>query len=424
MPRSRTRTLAPSTATATRSLRRCSTTCSRRPISSGAASARSRRAAGASRPPIAISTRSCALPSSTFTSARAPRAAPAGAPPTDPAVLSIGDQRLAFTTDSYVVRPRFFPGGNIGDLAVHGTVNDLAMAGTRPSPRRPHSFPKRARTRGARSGGQRDGGCRDPGGNAARDRRHEGGRCRTGRRNVHHRRRGGDSASRRRCSARTGDPGDKLIVSGPIGLHGTAVLSVRESRRFGTDLRSDCAPLNGMVQSMPAAHPDLHVLRDLTRAAWRPLSTRSPRPPQSAFATPKPPCRPRLAHHQTASKRTTCGRGQRCAAHDRRAARGALRGADRRRPLRREADRSWSEIGAMLGVSNEQHSAGRSTQAVRWSIAATPGRSSNACRSALTTVRRKARAVAAIIRSCAPRGRPERRTDTRRSACSIATARS
>ena len=188
------------------------------------------------------------------------------ATPTDSAVLPFGDQRLAFTTDSYVVRPLFFPGGNIGELAVYGTVNDLAMAGAQPIALSTafvleEGLELEVLGRVAEAMGEAaalaevqlitgdtkvvDAGLADgmyittagiglvPAGVDIRPER--------------------------------ATPGDKVILSGPIGLHGTAVLSVREGLEFGTDLQSDCAPLNGMVQSMLAACPDVHVLRDLTR---------------------------------------------------------------------------------------------------------------------------------------------------------------
>jgi len=193
-------------------------------------------------------------------------AAASGATPTDSAVLPFGDQRVAFTTDSYVVRPLFFPGGNIGELAVYGTVNDLAMAGAEPMAlstafvleegvevevlgRVAQAMGEAAALAGVQlvTGDTKvvDAGLAD------------GMYITTA----------GVGLVPKDVDIRPerATPGDKVILSGPIGRHGTAVLSVREGLEFGTDLQSDCAPLNGMVHAMLAARPDLHVLRDLTR---------------------------------------------------------------------------------------------------------------------------------------------------------------
>jgi hydrogenase expression/formation protein HypE len=188
------------------------------------------------------------------------------ATPTDAAVLDVGGVRLAFTTDTYVVRPLFFPGGNIGDLAVHGTINDLAMAGATPLAlstgfvleeglemdvlgRIATAMGRAATVAGVRlvtgdtkvvDTGHGDGLFVNTSGIGL----------------VPH---GVDVRPERAA------PGDVVIVSGPIGLHGMAVLSVREGLEFGTELRSDSAPLHRLVAAMLAAHRDLHVLRDPTR---------------------------------------------------------------------------------------------------------------------------------------------------------------
>lgn len=196
-------------------------------------------------------------------------AAARNATPTDSAVLSLlpsAGQRLAFTTDSYVVRPLFFPGGNIGDLAVNGTVNDLAMSGAVPAALSTAFVLEEglelevlalvAQTMGeaARNADVElvtgdtkvvDAGLAD---------------------GMYITTAGvGLIAADVDIRPERATPGDKIIVSGPIGMHGTAVMSVREGIEFATDLRSDCAPLHGLVQSMLAASSDIHVLRDLTR---------------------------------------------------------------------------------------------------------------------------------------------------------------
>ncbi len=193
-------------------------------------------------------------------------AAAADATPDDAAVVDVNGQRVAFSTDSYVVRPLFFPGGDIGRLAVHGTVNDLAMVGATPLAlsaafvleegveletvaRIAASMGEAATEAGVRliTGDTKvvDAGLADGMyittagvGLVPPDVEIASGRAR---------------------------PGDVVIVSGPIGRHGTAVLSVREGLEFGTEIESDCAPLNGLVAGMLATGADIHVLRDLTR---------------------------------------------------------------------------------------------------------------------------------------------------------------
>ena len=184
----------------------------------------------------------------------------------DSAQLDVNGARLAFSTDSYVVRPLFFPGGNIGELAVNGTINDIAMSGAQPlflstgfilEEGLPldqlgviaASMGAAARAAGVTlvtgdtkvvDKGHGDGvfintsgfGLIPPGVHIGPDR------------------------------AR---PGDVVIVSGSIGVHGIAIMSVREGLEFGTVIASDTAPLNGLVAAMLAVTPEIHVLRDPTR---------------------------------------------------------------------------------------------------------------------------------------------------------------
>jgi hydrogenase expression/formation protein HypE len=189
-----------------------------------------------------------------------------GAELTDSAVLDVGGARVAFSTDSYVVRPLFFPGGSIGDLAVNGTVNDLAMAGARPLylstafileegtdladlGRVATALGRAARAAGVRlvtgdtkvvDAGHGDGVYVNTAGIGLV---REGADIRPGR-------------------AR---PGDAVLVSGDIGVHGVAVLSCREGLEFGTTVESDTAPLHGLVAAMLDTGADVHVLRDPTR---------------------------------------------------------------------------------------------------------------------------------------------------------------
>jgi hydrogenase expression/formation protein HypE len=184
----------------------------------------------------------------------------------DSAIIEVGSSRLAFSTDSYVVRPMFFPGGSIGDLAVNGTVNDLAMAGAMPLVLST-AFIIEEGTELADLGR-----VAEAIGSAARA---AGVRLVTGDTKVV------DSGSGDGVFVNTAGvgvvpdgvevrperatPGDVVIVSGEIGVHGVAVMSCREGLEFGTTVRSDSAPLHGLVADMLGSGADVRVLRDPTR---------------------------------------------------------------------------------------------------------------------------------------------------------------
>jgi hydrogenase expression/formation protein HypE len=185
----------------------------------------------------------------------------------DSAVLSVGDgTRLAFSTDSFVVKPMFFPGGSIGDLAVNGTVNDLAMSGASPL------YLSTAFILQEGTELTRLGRIAQAMGAAAQD---AGVQLVTGDTKVV------DSASGDGVYINTSGiglipdgvdihprrarPGDAVLVSGDIGVHGVAVMSCREGLEFGTTVESDTAALHGLVAAMIATGADLHVLRDPTR---------------------------------------------------------------------------------------------------------------------------------------------------------------
>ncbi len=191
----------------------------------------------------------------------------------DASDISLADEagrlegQVVLTTDSYVVKPRFFPGGDIGRLAVCGTVNDLAMRGARPLyltagfileeglpladlERAVRSMAEAAREAGVRivagdtkvvEHGGADGlfintagvGLVPPG--------------------VH-------------IHGAGARPGDAILVSGAVGDHGLTIMTHREGLAFESTLESDCAPLNGLVEALLAAvGPALHTLRDPTR---------------------------------------------------------------------------------------------------------------------------------------------------------------
>jgi hydrogenase expression/formation protein HypE len=174
--------------------------------------------------------------------------------------------RLAVTTDAHVVRPRVFPGGTLGDLAVNGTVNDLAMVGAVP----------RWMTAGfvLEEGlplAELDALARAMGAAAARagvelvagDTKVVGAGQGDG---VYVTTAGvGVVADGVDLGPHRMGPGDVVVVSGPIGRHGIAVLSVREGLEFGADVRSDCAPLTRPVQALLTAGIEVHALRDPTR---------------------------------------------------------------------------------------------------------------------------------------------------------------
>ncbi|WSV01391.1 hydrogenase expression/formation protein HypE [Streptomyces sp. NBC_01023] len=185
----------------------------------------------------------------------------------DSAVLSVGGgPRLAFSTDSYVVKPMFFPGGSIGDLAVNGTVNDLAMSGAVPL------FLSTAFILQEGTGLGELGRIAEALGAAARS---AGVRLVTGDTKVVDNASGdgvfintagiGMVPDGVDIGPRRARPGDAVLVSGDIGVHGVAVMSCRDGLEFGTTVESDTAALHGLVAGMIATGADLHVLRDPTR---------------------------------------------------------------------------------------------------------------------------------------------------------------
>jgi hydrogenase expression/formation protein HypE len=184
----------------------------------------------------------------------------------DSAALSLGGVRLAFSTDSFVVRPLFFPGGSIGDLAVNGTVNDLAMSGARASYlscgfilEEGVEMERVARVADALGRAARVAGVEVATGDTKVVEAGHGDGIFINTAGVGLIPDGVDLRPQRVV------PGDVVIVSGPIGVHGVAILSVREGLEFGVEIESDCAALGGLVEAMLAVTPDLHVLRDPTR---------------------------------------------------------------------------------------------------------------------------------------------------------------
>ncbi|WP_344444233.1 hydrogenase expression/formation protein HypE [Kitasatospora nipponensis] len=184
----------------------------------------------------------------------------------DSAALTLGGARLAFSTDSFVVRPLFFPGGCIGDLAVNGTVNDLAMSGARAAYLSCAAILEEGvemsvvgRVAQAMGAAARAAGVEVVTGDTKVVESGHGDGLYLNTAGIGLIPAGVDLRPQR---AR---PGDVVIVSGEIGLHGVAIMSVREGLEFGVEISSDCAALGGLVEAMLAVTPDLHVLRDPTR---------------------------------------------------------------------------------------------------------------------------------------------------------------
>jgi hydrogenase expression/formation protein HypE len=189
----------------------------------------------------------------------------------DSAQFDVPAGQLAMTTDSYVVKPLFFPGGDIGSMAVHGTVNDLAMSGARPLYlscafiieeglpfetlwRVVCSMRDAARRCGVRivtgdtkvvDKGKGDGLFVNTSGVGVIEPR--------------------DGRPRPRILPQSVAPGDAVIVSGDLGRHGMAIMAAREGLQFESQIESDSAPLHEIVLDLLQSGVEVHCLRDLTR---------------------------------------------------------------------------------------------------------------------------------------------------------------
>ena len=184
----------------------------------------------------------------------------------DASVLPLGGERLAFTTDSFVVRPIFFPGGDIGSLAVHGTVNDLAMAGARPLYLSAgfileEGFPLEDLRRVAASmaAAAREAGVRIVTGDTKVVDKCKGDGVYINTAGV------GAVEHALEILPRSVRPGDAVIVSGDVGRHGMAVMAVREGLEFQSAIESDSAPLWAPVKALLDGGVTVHCLRDATR---------------------------------------------------------------------------------------------------------------------------------------------------------------
>jgi len=184
----------------------------------------------------------------------------------DSAILRIPAGRLAFSTDSFVVRPLFFPGGSIGELAINGTVNDLAMSGARPlylsagfivEEGLPMAMLAKIVER-MRVAAEKAGIQVVTGDTKVVEKGHGDG-CFINTAGI------GMIPDGREVGPARAKPGDAIIISGTIGDHGMAVMSVREGMEFDTVIQSDSAALHGLVEAIFAVSNEVHALRDPTR---------------------------------------------------------------------------------------------------------------------------------------------------------------
>lgn len=183
----------------------------------------------------------------------------------DSAVLTVGGERIALTTDSHVVSPLFFPGGDIGRLAVCGTVNDLAMVGARPIAltcgfviEEGLDFETLQRVVQSMRAAAAEAGVYIAAGDTKVVQKGGADKLFINTSGI------GRVPPGVNVSGANAQVGDVLLISGTLGDHGIAVLSAREGLGFETDLLSDVAPLNHLVDAMLAAG-EIHVLRDPTR---------------------------------------------------------------------------------------------------------------------------------------------------------------
>jgi hydrogenase expression/formation protein HypE len=184
----------------------------------------------------------------------------------DGAILPMNGGRIAFSTDSYIVHPIFFPGGNIGDLAVNGTVNDLAMCGAKAQYLSASLIIEEGLPMddlwqvlsSMRAAAERAGVTLVTGDTKVVD-RGKGDKIFVNTSGI------GMIPDGVNIDPTHASPGDLIILSGPIASHGMAIMSVREGLEFQTAIESDTAALNGLVETMLAASSGIHVLRDPTR---------------------------------------------------------------------------------------------------------------------------------------------------------------
>jgi len=184
----------------------------------------------------------------------------------DCAVVTIPGKTLAFSTDSYVIDPIFFPGGDIGSLAIHGTVNDLAMRGAKPLYLSvgfiiEEGFPLTDLKRIVQSmkRAAEEANVKIVTGDTKVVPSKAADKIFINTSGV------GVIPEGINISGKNSQPGDKIIINGYIGDHGITILTQRSGMNFDTPLQSDSAPLNHLVADMMAASKQIHTLRDPTR---------------------------------------------------------------------------------------------------------------------------------------------------------------
>lgn len=184
----------------------------------------------------------------------------------DGAVVEVPAGRIVISTDSHVVYPLFFPGGDIGHLAVCGTVNDVAVMGAKPLYLTvgfilEEGLPLDTLQRVVNSMklAAAEAGVQIVSGDTKVVQRGKADGLYISTTGV------GILPEGRKIGGAQAKPGDVVLLSGPMGDHGIAVLAARGELGFETDIQSDCAPLNDLIAGLLAACPDVHVLRDPTR---------------------------------------------------------------------------------------------------------------------------------------------------------------
>jgi hydrogenase expression/formation protein HypE len=183
----------------------------------------------------------------------------------DSALLNIGGEKIAFTTDSYTITPIFFPGGDIGSLAVHGTVNDLAVMGAVPKflscsfiLEEGFEFDSFEKILLSMNKAAEDAGVKIVTGDTKVVPNGKGDKIYINTSGI--------GIFTKAIQRRDINTGDKIIVSGTIGDHGITIMSLRNELKFSNSLRSDSAPLNRLIESITENHPDsIKFMRDATR---------------------------------------------------------------------------------------------------------------------------------------------------------------
>jgi hydrogenase expression/formation protein HypE len=184
----------------------------------------------------------------------------------DQAFVPVAGPNVAFTTDSFVVTPIFFPGGDIGELAVNGTVNDLAMGGAMPIAlslslilEEGWALSELERVLASVRRASTAAGVQVVTGDTKVVGRGSGDAIFINTAGI------GMPRPGVRVSSHRVSPGDVIVLSGSIADHGMTILAQREGLELDGELRSDTAPLNGLVSTMLDAYPDIHAMRDPTR---------------------------------------------------------------------------------------------------------------------------------------------------------------